>query len=235
MKINLGNEQVEVQMIRSRRKTCEIRITPGGDLQVRGPLRISDKKLMDLVKDKSGWITGKLEALRKNPPNRQGREFVTGAPYPYLGRAYPLQIVEDSSVTRVRVQLTAEEFRITAPTRDPVLIRGALEKWCRQQAGPIFQERIRTLERVMGLKCAQITVKNQKMRWGSCSSRGNLNLNWRLIQMPLAVMDSVLIHELAHLVHPNHSADYYRYLSRYNPDYKDHDRWLKKQGRELFL
>lgn len=235
MKVSIGHEEFEVQVTRSRRRTCEIRISPEGALQVRGPLKISDKKLKELLQDKSDWIKAKLEAMRKRPPMGQAREFTAGKGYPYRGQDYPLQILESPHKPRPEVRLTAAGFLITAPVQDPVLIRGALEKWCRKKAGELLPDRVRDMALRMGLKYGRVAVKDQKKRWGSCSSRGNVNLNWRLIQMPAEVMDSVIIHELAHLVHPNHSADYYRYLSLHNPRHKEHDRWLKERGRELFL
>jgi len=235
MNIKLGNEDIAVQVIRSRRKTCEIRITPEGALQVRGPLRMAEKKMLALLEEKSDWIRSKLEVIRKSASARQDRQFKSGDGYPYLGKAYPLHIVENANKARVTVVLEATEFLITTPKHDAESIRIALEKWSRKQAAQILPERVRIHEARMGLKCMQVTVKDQKKRWGSCSSRGNINLNWRLVLMPPEVMDSVVIHELAHLVHPNHSAHYYQYLSRFNPAYKDHDRWLKGQGRELFF
>lgn len=234
MKITVGNELLEVQITRSRRKTWEIRITPDGNLCVRGPLKMTDKKFLELIQTKSGWVMKKTEELRKRPNRTKARNFTDGEVYPYRGMEYPLIVNQDPGKSRVTVCLTDETFQITAPDQNTDTIRTALEKWCRQQAGRILPERVRALEIHMGLKCGQVTVKDQKKRWGSCSSRGNVNLNWRLVQMPQEVMDSVIIHELAHLVHQNHSADYYRYLGLHNPDYKDHDRWLKERGKELF-
>ncbi len=234
MKIKFGKEYVEVQVTRSDRKTWEMRMTPEGTLHVRGPLKTSEKKLLELVQTKTGWVLGKLEALRQNPPTAQAREFAAGTRYPYKGTEHPLHIVYDPRRSRASVQLEADGFRITVPEQDSKMIRSALEQWCRQQAKVILPDRLRVLEAKMGLRCNQITIKDQKKRWGSCSSRGNVNLNWRLVQMPPEVMDAVIIHELAHLVHPNHSAAYYHYLGQHNRDYKIHDRWLKERGKEFF-
>lgn len=234
MNIMIGNELMEVRIVRSHRKTWEIRITPEGAVCVRGPLKVSEKKLLELAKAKSAWIMNKMEALRSRPSLIPGRSYADGGLYPYLGKEYPLSVIQDSTRRKVSVNFTEEGYRVTVPEYDPAIVRDSMEMWCRQQAKRILPERLRVLEASMGLKSGLVTIKDQKKRWGSCSSRGNVNLNWRLILMPPEVMDSVLIHELAHLVHPNHSADFYRFLSLHNPGYKDHNRWLKERGRDLF-
>jgi predicted metal-dependent hydrolase len=235
MRINIGNELLEVKVARSRRKTWEIRITSERTLQVRGPLKVSDKKIIELLHTKAGWIVKKLEAMRMRPPVKPGRRFADGEPYPYMGDEYPLNITVSPNKSRVSVKLVEEGFLISVPEHNPDIIRSALEQWCRKTAGQVLPERVRAVEGRMGLKCRQVTVKDQKKRWGSCSSLGNINLNWRLILMPPDVMDSVIVHELAHLVHPNHSSHFYGYLGLHNPDHKAHDRWLKEQGRQLFF
>lgn len=235
MEIKAGSGIVPVAVIRSRRKTYEIRITSQGELQFRAPLKMTDKRIREALEERSEWIRRKLEAVRSSVLNHAPRRFATGEAYPFMGKEHLLHIVENPQKARVTVAYETGVFRITAPAHNPEEIRSALEKWCKRQAANILPERVRLHEARMGLKAIQVTVKDQKKRWGSCSSRGNINLNWRLILMPPEVMDAVVIHELAHLVHPNHSAQYYTYLSRYNPAYKEHDKWLKGQGKALFL
>ena len=86
---------------------------------------------------------------------------------------------------------------------------------------------------IMGVSCGRITIRNQKTRWGSCSSRGNLNFNCLLMLTPPEVIDSVVVHELCHLKYMNHSGDFYAEVYRYFPDYDRWDRWLKKNGGVL--
>ncbi len=234
MNVMIGNERIEVQIIRSNRKTWEIRITPEGAVCVRGPLKVSEKKLLELIQTKSAWIANKREAILRRQSLKPGRSYDEGETYPYQGTEYPLSVIRNPWDRKVSVDFTTEGYLVSVPEHDSSVVREALELWCRKQAKLILPKRLRVLEERMGLKSMQITIKDQKKRWGSCSSRGNVNLNWRLMLMPPEVMDSVLIHELAHLVHPNHSMDFYRYLELHNPRYKDHERWLKERGRELF-
>ena len=81
----------------------------------------------------------------------------------------------------------------------------------------------------------KIYIRDQKTRWGSCSSKGNLNFNWRLIMAPLFIMDYIVVHELAHLVHPNHSRDFWKLVKKIVPDYKEKKEWLKIYGNSLSI
>lgn len=92
--------------------------------------------------------------------------------------------------------------------------------------------RVRHYEKLMGLSCNKITVRDQKTRWGSCSSKGNLNLNYRLAYMPPEILDYVVVHELAHLRHMDHSREFWALVETYLPDYKECRKWLKEHGGE---
>lgn len=95
-----------------------------------------------------------------------------------------------------------------------------------------FVERVRYYEKIMGLYSRRITVKNQKTRWGSCSSKKNLNFNYKLAYMPQEIMDYVVVHELAHLRHMNHSREFWELVEQYIPDYRERRKWLKQHGQE---
>ena len=110
-----------------------------------------------------------------------------------------------------------------------------LEKRYRNAARTQFEQRCAYYLPFTGGSYSSITVRDQKTRWGSCSSRGTLSFNYRLIFAPPAVLDYVVIHELCHLTHMNHSKDFWNMVSSVMPDYKIHRKWLKERGRELTL
>ncbi len=92
--------------------------------------------------------------------------------------------------------------------------------------------RVRHYEKIMGLSCNRITVKNQKTRWGSCSNKKNLNFNYKLAYMPEKILDYVVVHELAHLRQMNHSREFWSLVERYLPDYRERRKWLKEHGKD---
>lgn len=104
-----------------------------------------------------------------------------------------------------------------------------------RKAHQIFSKKVSYYSRIMGVTCNRITVREQKTRWGSCSSKHNLNFNWRLLLAPEEIMDYVIVHELAHLREMNHSAKFYAVIESILPDYKNRQNWLKENGYRLFL
>lgn len=101
-----------------------------------------------------------------------------------------------------------------------------------EEIGKHFLSRVQYYEGLMNLQCRGITIRNQRTRWGSCSSKGNLNFNYKLYYMPREILDYVVVHELAHLKHMNHSQKFWALVEEYLPDYEKRRRWLKDHGRE---
>lgn len=102
----------------------------------------------------------------------------------------------------------------------------------RKRIAEYFLSRVQYYQQLMNLSCKGISIRNQKTRWGSCSSKGNLNFNYKLYYMPPEILDYVVVHELAHLKHMNHSREFWSYVGRYMPEYERHRGWLKDHGRE---
>jgi len=108
-----------------------------------------------------------------------------------------------------------------------------LEKFLKNTANHYIIARTHKIAEKMDLKFNKITLKKQKTRWGSCSSQRNLNFNWQLVHFETHIIDYVIIHELSHLVHMNHSRDFWKLVERYDPEYKKHVGWLKRNGLNL--
>ncbi len=111
----------------------------------------------------------------------------------------------------------------------------AMENRYRSAARECFTQRVTYYHQVTGGIYHKITIRDQKSRWGSCSSRGTLSFNYRLIFAPSKVLDYVVVHELCHLTHMNHSSDFWHMVERIMPDYRVHKKWLKEHGHELTL
>ncbi|HIX77386.1 MAG TPA: M48 family metallopeptidase [Candidatus Fusicatenibacter merdavium] len=101
-----------------------------------------------------------------------------------------------------------------------------------REACRVFPRRVAFFAEKMGVTYGRITIREQKTRWGSCSSKGNLNFNWKLIRMPQEILDYVVVHELAHRMEMNHSPRFYRIVASVLPDYRIRERWLKAHGGE---
>lgn len=113
--------------------------------------------------------------------------------------------------------------------------RAVLEKRCIEAAKAYFPKRVSYFLPLTGGTFTRITIRDQKTRWGSCSARGTLSFNWRLMLAPPAVLDYVVVHELCHLTHMNHSKAFWALVESVCPDYRAHRKWLKEHGQELIL
>lgn len=112
--------------------------------------------------------------------------------------------------------------------------REQLEKWYRKEASVVLSEKAAFYAERLSVTYREIHIKDQKSRWGSCSSLGNLNFNWRILMAPESVCDYIVIHELCHLKHMDHSERFWRLVERNCPEYRQYRKWLKEHGGELY-
>jgi hypothetical protein len=140
------------------------------------------------------------------------------------GEIVDLQIRADALVAGPEV------IRLSASGADA---RPAVEAHLRAAATRELPPRCHELAAATGLTVARVSVRNQRSRWGACSSRGVITLNWRLIQMPATVSDYVIFHELSHLRQPNHSRKFWREVEGMCPWWRDAERWLRRHGKEI--
>ncbi len=115
-----------------------------------------------------------------------------------------------------------------------VMVIDATQNPTRDQAHELLADSVKYWAEKIGVKYGRVSVKDQKTRWGSCSEKGNLNFNWRLMIAPAPVRDYVVIHELCHLIEMNHSKNFWRHVSQFCPDHKVARKWLRDHGRELY-
>ncbi len=204
------------QIIKSNRKTFALVIKPDGSLVVRAPRRATRVQVEQVVANHEDWIRKKqaeLNQARMKPPTYQdGEQFY------FLGTRYPLEIAPKPPQP---FTLTDHFVLARAQQKDAAYL---FEAWYRQQAKAILTERVALYAQKYDYHPTSVGITGARTRWGSCSSRGSLNFSWRLILKPIQVVDYVVLHELAHLKHRNHSKDFWAEVERMCPDYK---KWLK--------
>jgi predicted metal-dependent hydrolase len=218
-----------VQIIHSRRKTIALIVEHDGRVVVRAPYRLPHHLIEAFVFEKAGWIQQKRAELARREgvcgrPAGAARKFEAGEDFLFLGRSYPLQIVEHQAEGLA----LDEAFRLKRSA-----LPGAaqvFERWYKIQARALFTRRVDELARQHGFTVRELRLSSARTRWGSCGAKGTLNLNWRLVMAPAAVIDYVILHELAHLKEKNHSLRFWALVEKLAPDYKIQRQWLKANG-----
>lgn len=224
---------LQVEVVRSIRRTAALHIV-GSALQVRVPAQLADERVAAILQQKRPWIRAKVAQRQQLPPHRP-RELVSGESFPYLGRHYRLQVQEGHAVG---VCLSGGLLRATVRPHEQGDQRRArigqyLERWYRTRALERLQEKVDRYARQMDVSPAAVGVRAFRSRWGSCNKRGQVVFNWHIIKAPHPVVDYVVIHELAHLVHANHSRAFWLLVERHCPAFALHRLWLKERAHRL--
>lgn len=177
---------MDISIIRSNRKTIEIRVNSDLTVTVRAPMHSSRKEIEQILEKKESWIRKAMNRIQEKKRLYQAQNLIS---------------------------LSHEEIReLTRKAREYIPVRVAY-----------FSKQI-------GVGYGRITIRNQKTRWGSCSSKGNLNFNCLLMLTPPDVIDYVVVHELCHRKEMNHSKAFWNEVAKILPDYKKHVQWLKNEG-----
>jgi predicted metal-dependent hydrolase len=224
---------LRVEVLRSIRRTAALHIV-GSDLQVRIPEHLEDERVATILKQKRPWIRGKVAELKRVPPERP-KELVSGESFPYLGRHYRLKVQDGH---QVGVCLSGGYLRATIrPTEQgeqrEARIQQYLQSWYRSRALERLREKTERYAQQIGVSPAGVSVRNFRSRWGSCDKRGQVLINWNIVKAPHSIVEYVVVHELCHLIHPNHSKDFWMLVGRYHEQFRASREWLKFRGRGL--
>jgi len=214
---------------RAKHVRLEVRLNRG--LIVVVPMSYDMEELPDLLRKKRRWILGKLSKYGRVPPLAAEKELKSGDSIPYLGR-YLKIVTRHNPVTADSVRLEKNRLLVNLNTRNGRL-NLVLEWWYRQQAERLIKKRADELCPRLGVTYSRLTVRGAKTRWGSCSRKGNLNFNWKLMMAPEPVINYVIIHELAHLKEMNHSKNFWKLVAEHCPKWRNHRKWIKGHEVEL--
>jgi predicted metal-dependent hydrolase len=214
------------KIIRSRRKTIALEVTPRATLIVRAPTHVPQAYIDAMIREKSAWVHKKFEEMKKRPPQIE-RTYAEGEIFWFLGRPYPLQFVMDGRAVIERTdRLCASES--LRPT-----IKTAIRRWYMEEAEKEIRSRCMWFSMMTGYAPESVRITDACQRWGSCTHRGGLNFTWRLIQAPLEIVDYVIVHELVHLRQMDHSPKFWAKVEALMPDYERRRQWLRENERLL--
>lgn len=234
--LNINGLVIPYTLVKSsRRRTIAVQIGTGGKMTVRCPYFVSKGMVDGFLREKQNWIYKHYtEAVRKATEagladfdnsgfgNSEFGNFGFGTGKHNNGMGNSGTSENNANDTNFHSPIPAKE--------DPALVNKH-KKYARK----IFEARVAYFQQFTGGKYTSITIRDQKTRWGSCSGRGTLSFNWRLILAPPEILDYVVVHELCHLTHMNHSKEFWALVGSVIPDYKMKRKWLKENGHTLQL
>ena len=214
------------RLIRSKRRTIALIVERDGSVTVRAPLKMSMKVIEEFVVKHADWVEKKQAEVANAVPEKT-KQYQQGERFLFLGQEYPLEIVKGTSK-----KLAMEDaFKLAESEQKNAEI--LFRNWYRKQAAKIIGERTALFAKRYQLPVEKIRITSARTRWGSCSPKNTLSFSWRLVMTPLDVIDYVVIHELAHTVHHNHSKRFWTLVGTWMPDYKERRKRLRQYGQDV--
>jgi predicted metal-dependent hydrolase len=221
--IRYGSEEIPFQVcfLASKSGKVAIHIHPDGTVQVDAPAGSELSAVKQAVQKRARWLTQHLGQIREQQVEVLPRRYVSGESHFYLGRRYPLKVL-DAAIGKPTVKLVRGQLQIHCADRSTEAVKRLLWGWYLSHAREVFHRRATALiPGITWLKDCSPPIKllTMKKQWGSCSPHGNILLNPHLVKASRECIDYVILHELCHLREHNHSPEFYRLLNQLMPEW----------------
>ena len=216
--IALSDRIVPYTIKRRRRRSLSLNIDHRG-LRVLGPMRITLREIEQLIHTHEDWVLKKLDEWREERFHKDWRIHGT-EPLLYLGS--PLSVsIHQKTGRKPHIERCADQLVLATPdSSDTLRNHRALVLWLREQAMVCFEQRVAIYSKQLDIPVPALALTQARTRWGSCNSRGDIRLNWRLIHLPLTLIDYVVAHELAHIKEMNHGPRFWALVETMYPDWR---------------
>jgi predicted metal-dependent hydrolase len=220
--------------IRRSDRARHARILVGGDgVEVVVPRRFPLRQVEPFVEEKRPWIERTLRRMRESEAEYPPARLEDGGELPYLGERLGLRVRVERSRSRPHAARRADGLSVALPPGGS--LRQVVEGWYRRRAREEVSTRLDAAVARAGASYTSIQIRGQRTRWASCSTSGAMSFNWRLLLAPAEILDYVVEHEVAHLQVHDHSRRFWDLLAARCPDWREHERWLRRHGHALKL
>lgn len=236
----MDERQFELPLYTTRRsdraKRVTLRIAPGSGLEVVVPERYDLRRIPELIAEHRQWIDRRTRQLRRKA---EGAAVLDRTPLPrtiHLAACHERWLVHyrhDVGAAPRLTQIGERALRLRIDLHDLQRAQACLDRWCRRRAAVYLPDRLQALAAQCGLRYASVLVRGQKRRWGSCGRDAQIRLNYKLILLPPELADYVLLHELCHIAHLDHSRDFWNLLQSHLPEARQLDKALNDAWRLL--
>ena len=211
-----------------KRKTLGLIVERDKSVVVLAPTGTSQETVDVFVNKKKFWLFEKINYSPKFGEPKPEAPFISGKAIPYLGKNYKLDVIIEP------LEGIVFDGKFLLSQQNLQLGKAILEQWYKQKAKEKITPMVEQYAKRLGVEYNDILISDLKYRWGSCTLKGNLNFNWRLIKAPQFVINYIVIHELAHLIELNHSDRFWNIVMVQMPNYVEAKEWLKENGEGVF-
>ena len=231
------NLNYQIKRSRHRTATTSISVSEKG-VVVTAPYWLPKFFIDNFVSEKEDWILKRLEHINKK--EKQKKKYIEGESHLFFGQELLLHIKEIDTPSRTKVEHNTEVLEVTIWSshqgeRRVKEIKEALTSWYLEQGIGIITDKVNHYSQKIGVDYREIKIKKVSTIWGSCSPTNNLSFNRKLIMAPHEIVDYVVIHEVSHMVHRNHSSRFWGLVFKFDPLYRQHRLWLRKNSHLLSL
>jgi hypothetical protein len=227
------NINYTVKRSRKRRKTISLQISNNSEVTICAPYFTPAGEINRFVREKQNWIQRAIQKQKEALFLTKEKKYTTGELFYYLGESFPLEVFFEESARKGLV-FWSNRFYLNSPDT-AVDGMSFFVSWYKTKAREHLSQRVDFFSRKLGLLPRKVKITSAERRWGSCSEDNNLSFGFRLIMVPPAVIDYVVVHELMHIKEKSHSARFWKLIEAVMPEYKMHRRWLKEDGEKVVL
>lgn len=226
-------QAISYTVVRSRRSTADIVIERDGRVVVRAPEWVGDEEVESIVGSKHYWIYRALAEWRDLNATRVLREYKNGEGFLYLGRAYRLLLVGDQAEP---LQLKAGRFalrRDLVEQGETVAAKAAFRDYYVARGADRIPQRVAYYAPKVGVEPAGVEIRDLGNRWATCSAAGKLSFHWKCMMAPQTIIDYIVVHELCHFHHRDHTDAFWNEVDKVIPDFRERKEWLRRHGAGL--
>ncbi|KRF31952.1 M48 family metallopeptidase [Paenibacillus sp. Soil787] len=237
-KFHYGNSTIDYSLTYgTKKKDITVSVDWVNGVGVNAPDNIEQGVIDRILHKKAPWILKKLYEFNEIKQLSIPKEYLSGEKFPYLGRQYRLK-VNVSNIRHATLSFHQGRFIAEIPmnwdeSQRQQQLYELFRHWYITHGYIKIQERLRFYSAKMECSPSKLIVKDQQMRWGSCTKNGTININWKILMAPMAIVDYVIVHELAHMKQPDHSPAFWATVQSVLPDYESRKEWLRVHGATL--
>lgn len=229
------NPNISYGIVRSRRTTADIVVERDGRVIVRAPAAFPDERIEDIVQSKQYWIYKTLAEWRDLNATRVLREYRNGEGFLYLGRSYRLSLIAGQDEPLLLRNGRFCLRRDLVDRGEVAAAKAAFRAYFVARGHERITQRVRYYAPKVGVVTGDVAVRDLGHRWASCSPKGNVGFHWKCMMAPPTIIDYIVVHELCHFHHLNHTEAFWNEVDKVMPSYRERKGWLKQNGAAMDL